>query len=44
MVVINEPIAGENSMLQGRRNIMPTKVAALQMMANSDEDSKLDNG
>ena len=44
MVVVNEPIVGENGMPQGRRKKMPAKVVALQMMANSDEDPKLVNG
>ncbi len=44
MVVIYEPIVGENSMLQGRRKIIPAKVVALQIMANSDKYSKLVNG
>ena len=43
MVVINEPIVGENTMPQGRRK-KPAKVVALQMMANSDEELKLVNG
>ena len=44
MVVINEPIVGENSMLQGRRKIMPAKDVALQMMTKSGEELKLVNG
>ena len=44
MVVINEPIVGENTMPQGRRKKIPAKVVELQMMANSDEELKLVNG
>ena len=44
MVVINEPIVGENTMPQGRQKIMPAKVVALQMMANSYEELKLVDG